>query len=70
MSVAMARTEARKSFDTPTRLSLLESDVDELEASLAKIGERLGKIMATCLAILTSLVVASIMLAVNLATGA
>lgn len=67
--VAVARSEARRGFDTDTRLRLLESDADDLERKFEKIGERLGKIMATCLAILTSLVVASIMLALNLAAG-
>lgn len=64
----MSRVEARSGFDTAARLRLLEADTDELEAKFEKIGERLGKIMATCLAILTSLVVASVMLALNLAT--
>lgn len=65
----MTRAEARVGFDTPTRIRLLEADADELEAKYQKIDERLGKIMAACLAILTSLVVASVMLALNLAAG-
>lgn len=49
-----------------TRMSLAEGDLDEFERKLDKIDTRLGKIMATCLSILVSLVVASVLLAVNL----
>jgi hypothetical protein len=65
----MARSEQREPFDQPTRLRLLENDADVFEARFDKIDARLGKIMATCLSILVSLVVASILLAVNLAVG-
>jgi ABC-type enterochelin transport system permease subunit len=65
----MSRVEGRSGFDAPTRLRLLEADADELESKYEKINERLGKIMATCVAILTALVGSLILLALNLASG-
>lgn len=63
----MTRVDDRSGFDVPTRLRLVESDLDKLDARLDHMDARLGKIMAACLAILTSLVVASVMLVLNLA---
>lgn len=65
----MSRIEDRTSFDVPVRLRLLEGDMDKLEERLDTIDARLGKIMAACVGILTSLVVASVMLALNLAAS-
>lgn len=78
MPAQLPRSQARAHFDQPTRISLVENDLDVLEtqiddlrdtmnARFDKADARQGKIMATCLAILTSLIVASVMLALNLA---
>lgn len=63
----MSRFEQRASFDVPTRLRLVEVDLDDFERTLDKIDARLGKIMAACVGILTSLVVVAVGLALNLA---
>lgn len=60
------RVEQRSDFDTTTRLRLIEGDADDFDERLDKIDARLGKIMATCVSILVSLVVASTLLAINL----
>lgn len=65
----MGRADQRASFDIPVRLRLVESDLDSLDARLDRIDARLGKIMAACVGILTSLVVAAVMLALNLAVA-
>jgi hypothetical protein len=65
----MSRVEGRSGFDTSTRLRLLEADADDLDGKYEKINERLGKIMAVCVAILTSLVGGLILLALNLSSG-
>lgn len=63
----MQRIDQRREFDVPTRLRLIEGDLDDFEARFDKVDARLGKIMATCLSILVSVVVACILLAINLA---
>lgn len=77
----MARAEQRRHFLADTRLELLEADQDRFEESLGDLEQRinarfdrqdarLGKIMAACVGILTALVGALVLLALNLATGA
>lgn len=76
----MSRREQRALFDESVRLSLAESDLDAFDdelggverritARIDALDARLGKIMATCVAILTALVGSLVMLALNLATS-
>lgn len=58
----MSRSQDRASFSTEVRTQLLEGDMDEISADLKAIRQ-----LAT--GILTALVVASIMLAINLAVA-
>ena len=58
----MSRSEQRGSFPMDVRVELLEGDVDEAASDLKSI-----KQLAT--GILTALVVASVMLAINLAVA-
>lgn len=58
----MSRSQERASFSQEVRVQLLEGDVDEVAADLKAIRQ-----LAT--GILTALVVASIMLAINLAVA-
>lgn len=58
----MSRSQERSTFTTDVRVQLLEGDVDEVAADLKAIRQ-----LAT--GILTALVVASIMLAINLAVA-
>lgn len=76
----MGRAEQRRHFLEGTRLELVEGDLDRFEERLEILEKhiddrfnrqdaRLGKIMAACIAILTALVGALVLLALNLATG-
>lgn len=58
----MSRSQERATFSTEVRMQLLEGDVDEVAADLKAIRQ-----LAT--GILTALVVASVMLAINLAVA-
>lgn len=56
-------------FDLKQVSDLIGDDMDAFEHRMDMIDARLGKIMAVCLAILTTLVGSLILLALNLATG-
>lgn len=58
----MSRSQERSSFDLDVRMRLIEGDMDEVASDLKAIRQ-----LAT--GILTALVVASIMLAINLAVA-
>jgi len=67
----ITRTEQRKAFQPPVRLTLLEGDMDtheiEDEERFGKIEKKLDTMNARLLGVLSSLIVAVIMLALNLA---
>lgn len=74
----MSRPADRRDFDIPTRVTLLESDLDEADVETAelrgmllaveaKLGERLDRLNGIATGILSALVVAAILLAINLA---
>lgn len=74
----MGRREQRERFSQDVRLDLAEHDLDGLDDDLDGLERRmtarfdqqdirLGKIMVACVAILTSLVGALVLLALNLA---
>ena len=74
----MTRPTDRRDFDVATRVTLLETDIDELDvenaelramllAVEAKLGERLDRLNGIATGILSALVVAAILLAINIA---
>lgn len=63
------RSERREKYDDRTRLSLLEDDVDELEITFAKVDASQSKIQSLLWGVMSALLVAVILLALNLALG-
>lgn len=70
----MSRVEDRAVYDVPVRLRLIEGDLDKIDDQFDRLNlrldvqdKRLGKIMAACVGILTSLVGGLVLLALNLA---
>lgn len=61
----MGRHDTRRHFDEPTRLTLLEGDADEHDIDIADIRREQSAARQVVMGVLVSLVVASIMLAVN-----
>lgn len=64
--VTLHRTQERKHLAVPLRVERLEEDADVHDAMLASIDKKLSSLNARATGLLISLVVASIMLAVNL----
>ena len=60
-----SRTEQRKMFDPPVRLSLLEQDLDNVENWRDSMKEEMRALQSILTKILIALVVASVMLAIN-----
>ncbi len=63
------RSQRRGKYDDSTRLSLLEDDVDELEITFAKVDASQSKIQSLLWGVMSALLVAVILLALNLALG-
>lgn len=61
----MPRTDQRHGFSVPNRISLLESDVDELNQHLTDLAGELRNIRNVLIGILISVTTASILLAIN-----
>ena len=60
-----SRTAQRHGMTQPTRLSLVESDLDQFEEGMTKLEERLASMQKVLVGILISVTTASILLAVN-----
>lgn len=63
------RAEQRAHFDTATRLTLLEDDVDSIEKTGARLATSLNRVMVAIVGASLSLVVASLLLAADIARG-
>ena len=63
--MSQSRHEARKDFDVPGRLRLLEGDMDSHEETLKDIREGLRRNNQLLVGILVSVTTASILLVVN-----
>jgi hypothetical protein len=60
------RVTDRAHFTPETRISLVESDLDTIDARLLDTNERLGKILWALVGLLISVTTASVLLAINL----
>lgn len=65
MSGRWTRRGARGVFDVTTRLYLLEGDIDDMEAAMRVMDERLATHTKLLTGILIAVTTASIMLAIN-----
>lgn len=63
--VTASRTEQRRMFDHPVRISLLEQDLDSVETWRDSMKEEMRALQSILTKILIALVVASVMLAIN-----
>lgn len=65
------RNEMRKSWPMPTRMTLLEGDVDTIEREgderMTRVESKLDRVYYSFVGLMASLVVASIIMAANLA---
>lgn len=61
----MARQESRASFDQPTRLRLLEGDMDSNDEVVKEINNRLARNNQLLVGILISVTTASILMLIN-----
>ena len=66
----MSRADTRTHFDTTTRLTLLEADVDELHQAVDNMTGRLDKILWVLVGLLVSVATSCILLAINIGVGA
>ena len=62
----MSRARERASESEITRIRLLEADMDEMEAGLGRLNDRLARINTTLIGILISLATGAILLAINI----
>ena len=69
MSRSQPRTVERAEIGDPSRIRLLESDVDRVEVSLAAIHARLGKILWAMVGLLISLATTSIVILITTGVG-
>lgn len=67
--MSTARAVKRAGFDVPQRLTLVEDDLDEMDAGIDRLDARLGKIMWTMVGLLISLTTGVVLLAANLVVG-
>lgn len=67
--MSRSRSEQRAAFSTEVRVELLEQDADDQETGFDRLRAELQTIRQLATGILTALVVASIMLAINLAVA-
>lgn len=69
MAIDVSRSQKRSGFPMPTRVQLLENDIDEHESEDTMFHSRMEKKLDTLnsrlLGVMSGLVVASVMLAVN-----
>lgn len=65
----MTRATARAQFTEKVRLRLVEDDLDEHDAVMAAIGDRLSKILWAVVGVLISVTTSAILLAINLGVG-
>lgn len=65
--MGQSRSQRREKYDEPTRLSLLEDDMDDLETMFGRMQQGQRRIQQLLWSVITGLLVATIMLAINLA---
>lgn len=65
----MSRAAARAGFTDKVRLRLLEDDADEHDTAMARIDERLSKILWALVGVLISVATSAVLLAINLGVG-
>lgn len=65
----MGRVDDRKNFDEPTRLALIESDLDKMEAALNAINERIGKVLWAMVGLLISVATTCIVIPITAGVG-
>ncbi len=66
---AHTRGSRRSKYDEASRISLVEDDVDELEVTFVKVSESQGRIQSLLWGVMSALLVAVVLLALNLALG-
>lgn len=66
----MNRVDERRDFESGTRLTLLESDMDRGDVSLEGIRDEIKALRLVLIGILVSAATASILLAINVVVGA
>lgn len=64
--VTLHRTAERKHLGVPARVERLEEDADVNDAAVSRIEKKVDSLRATAMGMLVSLVIASIMLALNM----
>lgn len=64
-----SRTSQRQHFDQAVRLALLEGDVDSIEKTGERITRTLNRLMVAVIGAAGSLVLASLLLAADIARG-
>lgn len=62
----MTRREARETFDTPTRVRLVEDDLDQFAEALTGLKTELSALRAVLVGVLVSVTTAAIMLAISI----
>lgn len=69
MSTRQSRSQRREKYNESTRISLLEDDVDDLEFMFAEMRQGQRRIQQLLWSIISALLVATTMLAINLAVA-
>lgn len=65
--MAANRTQTRTQFDATTRISLLETDVDEMEEGIRELVAELKRLRITISSFFIALATAAVLLGLNLA---
>lgn len=65
----MSRATDRQAFDELVRVSLLETDMDDIDAEFAKLSDAIDGMRKVLVSILVSTATAAVLLAVNLVSG-
>lgn len=68
--MAGARSARREQFSEPVRLTLLESDIDDMQTSVETLRRTLESIRNVLIGLLVSITTAAVLLALNLVVGA
>jgi len=65
----VSRATDRQAFDELVRVSLLETDMDDIDAEFAKLSDAIDGMRKVLVSILVSTATAAVLLAVNLVSG-
>jgi len=69
VAATVSRTDARKAWDIPVRVTLAEQDLDTVDARQAAFEARLTKILWVLGTVAVSTTTSAILLALNLVAG-